>query len=831
MSPATSRAFDPLRFRPLLWMALAALCGVAAGGQWARMVRPDSRSDLNLVLPLIPALLCAVGAVLLWRNALWRRICVAALLFFLFASGAARRLTPPAGDISELVKLEKVPDGAVQPVPVKISGVVADYPRIGDFNVQFPLECSSPRRGRVWISAPFDQKFRIGDRVELLAELQALPWPGNTGERDSSWRFIGASCWCLGRKVVVASRLGIADGYATARRIGMWREGLLRHYETQFRGGGNDASLRLRPFPAASAQVLTAMVFGEGGLSRPLPQILRDDFRASGLSHVLVSSGSQVGFLVVIGLFLLRGLGFKRSPLLLLIVPVLVFYALLAGGAASIWRATLGGFLACCALLTGRDVDGLSVWGAAMLLLLCLDPAVAWSLSFQLTFAATWGMMVVSPALANALTARFGDSYILKLASLSLGAQSATLPLSLLHFGTFSMAGLGANFVAVPLASAMIVSGLIGLIFTPVNLINYYLARGAASLAHVSAALPGAYYEGSPIRLTSAWWCYALLLLAIAPFSFDASELRDTWARRFNKLKSKLSPPVVGGFFLLVALWLWWLQNGPNNPNLRVTMLDVGQGEAILIRSPSGQNVLIDGGSLENQPRSDIGAQVLVPALQSLGVERLDLVVLTHADADHCNGLKEVAQEIPIGAFLDGPGAVQQAPDPAQVDYWELRKVLEAQKVPFIKPRQNDVFPLGEARLQLLGPEMPPLQAENDNCIVSRLDFGNSSFLFTGDIEKEAEERLLQRGANLRCTVLKVAHHGSKGSSSAGFLQAASPKVALISSGRFNSFGHPGAETLHRLNVRGAAIFRTDVSGAIEVDCDRDACRVLPFKG
>jgi competence protein ComEC len=221
---------------------------------------------------------------------------------------------------------------------------------------------------------------------------------------------------------------------------------------------------------------------------------------------------------------------------------------------------------------------------------------------------------------------------------------------------------------------------------------------------------------------------------------------------------------------------------------------------------------------------------VLVPALQSLGVERLDLVLLTHADVDHCNGLASVAREIPIGTFLDGPSASGKPPAPSQVDYWELRKALAAQKVPLLTPSGGQQFRLGEVVLQLLGPDSPPLESENNNSITARLDFGQSSFVLTGDIEKEAEERLLKRGVNLKCTVLKVAHHGSKSSTTPDFLNAANPSVALISCGRYNRFGHPGASTLRQLTDHGAAIFRTDVSGALEVECDRTSCAVSTFR-
>jgi competence protein ComEC len=608
---------------------------------------------------------------------------------------------------------------------------------------------------------------------------------------------------------------------------------LLSHYEAAFRGAGDARTLQMRPFPAANAQLLTAMVFGEGGLSRPLPTVLRDDFRAAGLSHVLVASGTQVAFLTVILLWMARGIGLKRSLLLLLIVPILVLYALLTGGAASIWRATLGGVLLAWALMLGRDVDGLSLWSAALLALLLLDPLSAWSLSFQLTFAATWGLLTLAPALSTLFQRRFGGAKAFDLAAFSLGAQAATLPVSLFHFGSFSAAGLGANFVAVPVAGFMVGSGLLGLVFAPVNWLNYYLTRGIASVAHGFALLPGARLDAAPTSLAWSWACYALFLLAIAPVSLDSGPVLDVWGQKkaaFFAWFSRLRPWLLCALFLGLGLWLFWLWRGPNNPNLRVTMFDVGQGESMLIRTPSGHNILIDGGSLEGRERSDIGAQVLVPALQSLGVERLDLLVLTHSDADHCNGLAAVAREIPIGAFLDGAAALKDEVDPALVDYFELRRTLAARKIPILTPRAGQDFRFGEAKLRILAPSLPLLDSANENCIVARLDFGQSRFLFTGDVEAGGEARLLSRAADLRCTVLKVAHHGSKTSSSPAFLSAASPRVALISCGRYNRFGHPNALPLQRLNGAKISVFRTDVSGALDVTCDKTSCRVAPFR-
>ncbi|MBW3636509.1 MAG: DUF4131 domain-containing protein [Armatimonadetes bacterium] len=289
---------NPLRFRPLMWMAIAAVGGVAAGAAWVEVLGAVSRADVRLLFPIFPALLCAFGAWLARRNGLGWRFFLATALFFAFTASAARRIVPPQGDISALTAIPANLDGPLKPISLQVRGVVADYPRNGDFSTQFPLDCTAPRRGRIWVSAPYGTNVQVGDIVSLQLELSALPTPGNWGERASFWRFIGNGCWCLGRKATVLETLGVEPSAFLARRIALWRQGILEHYERAFRGDGGETALRMRPFPAANAQIMTAMVFGEGGLSRPLPQTVRDDFRAAGLSHVLVASGTQVSVTV-----------------------------------------------------------------------------------------------------------------------------------------------------------------------------------------------------------------------------------------------------------------------------------------------------------------------------------------------------------------------------------------------------------------------------------------------------------------------------------------------------------------------------------------------------
>jgi len=250
-----------------------------------------------------------------------------------------------------------------------------------------------------------------------------------------------------------------------------------------------------------------------------------------------------------------------------------------------------------------------------------------------------------------------------------------------------------------------------------------------------------------------------------------------------------------------------------------------------VIRAPSGRALLIDGGSSGGENRNDVGRAVIAPYLQSLGINHLDAMILTHADSDHCNGLSSVLNEVPVDMALDGAANVRGFHLAAQPDYWELREAWKKRGVRIVAPRAGQKIDLGDGViLTILAPIPPAFESDNENGIVARLDFGTTSFLFTGDIGEAGEERLLQSGADLRCTVLKVAHHGSNKSGTAEFLRAASPRIAVVSCARYNSFGHPAPKTLSNLAQRGASTFRTDRDGAVEITSDGRTCKVQTFR-
>ncbi len=264
-----------------------------------------------------------------------------------------------------------------------------------------------------------------------------------------------------------------------------------------------------------------------------------------------------------------------------------------------------------------------------------------------------------------------------------------------------------------------------------------------------------------------------------------------------------------------------------------MTFLDVGQGDSAVIEAPSGKVVVIDGGGTPGSAPdagADPGSRIVVPFLRSQGISTIDLLIATHPDDDHVQGLLAVTERLAIRTVLDsGLAASPSSPMSALRATWKARGTVVR------VAQRGQRFDLGAgAALEVLHPTVPLLTGtrsdDNNNAIVARLVFGKARILFTADAEQEAEASLLASGQDLAADVLKVGHHGARASSSDAFLEAIKPSVAILSCGRKNRFGHPHKETLKRLDSHKIQPFRTDLQGAIQLKTDGKTLSLAPLK-
>jgi len=570
------------------------------------------------------------------------------------------------------------------------------------------------------------------------------------------------------------------------------------------------------------------------GRRASLPDDLRQDLNDTNTSHLIAVSGYNVT--LVAGLFI-GGLAWLigRRPAAWLALLAIIAYAALVGAQPSVQRAAIMGGMYVVAIALGRQsgaLQGLALAGAGMT---AFDPLLMKDISFQLSFASTIGLVLFAPALRarlEAILARWSSDRelagplrgVIELLAVTVAAIAFTLPITAVNFQRISLIAIPANLLTVPAFPViMIASGLTavgGMIAAPIGtFLGWITYIPVAYLVHVVrllADLPFAAASVDGLTTGHALAYYAALagvvwLTARRPAKM-ALPRAPAWA---SDLLSSLARPLAAlptlGIAIVLALasvLVWLLILGSPGDRLSVTFLDVGQGDAILIRSPSGHNILVDGGPNGEAITAALGRHL------PFWDRHLHLVVLTHPDQDHLAGLVTVLERYDVDQVL----APALTDDSATVRAWQ--EAIAERHIPQREAFAGQWIGLGGgARLSVVyPPPEPPAADEDDNSLVLKVSLGEAAFLLTGDIGADAEANLMSNHADLRAPVLKVAHHGSRASTSAAFLAAVQPLTAVISVGQSNSYGLPAPETIDRLGKR--PVFRTDRHGDIEMSTD-----------
>ncbi len=511
-------------------------------------------------------------------------------------------------------------------------------------------------------------------------------------------------------------------------------------------------------------------------------------FRRSGLAHLLAVSGMNVA--LVAGVAAALGSFFSRRTRLCLVGAAVLLHLALVGPVPSLLRATLMTSAALLGLVLERRAFALQSLAIAAVAMVAAEPALVRNLGFCLSCSATFGLVVLSPLVLRQWTIR---THPLALAlAVSWAAQAATLPWALAAFSYVSPAAPLLNLVAVPLAGLLLV-GALGWIALALLV---PAVRGIAALPLDLAAAPFQLLPGIPpgpwlcLPLPPSWWLgFALAILALAASSSPRAARRALLAGLLLTARPQERNPAGGEVEWVVA--------------------DVGEGDGALLRRGRAA-MLIDGGGGAGQRRfRDLAAQIWLPLLAERGISRLDVAVVTHGDSDHCGGLVDVASYVPIRE-------IWAAPELAEVGC--VRAIRELSRAAFRGLVAGDTGTFADLQFAVLGPQGRIAGKDNDRSLVLALEAEGRRLLLTGDIERHAEAEVLAGFPDgLRCDLLKVAHHGGATSSGAAFLAAAGPRLALISSGVGNRFGHPAREVIERLERARSRWLRTDLSGELAV--------------
>ncbi len=633
------------------------------------------------------------------------------------------------------------------------------------------------------------------------------------------------------------------------------------------------------------APVFEAMLLGE---KTDLDSELKLRYQMGGMIHILAISGLHISILGM-GLFqLLKRIGFGNTGAGIIALGIMLQYGMLTGGSVSAMRAVCMFLLSVGAKIIGRSYDLLTALALSAILLLLDSPAYLYSSSFLLSFGAVAGLGAVSSFLLEITGAK--NKWFKSFLS-SLSVQIATLPVMLVFFGEVSLAGIFLNLFVLPTVSGVLISGLcaciLGLFSIKAAVIAAVPGRALLFLYEQSCILAGKLpfctWVGGLPEIWQSLFYYGCLVLGIAGAVWMARRQAGPGKRGGVAVqKAGLTADIAGkgrshggklaavqwvggkikanyaALFLLAALSagilvLSWKDRG----GLRITCLDVGQGDGIVLEMPGGGVFLMDCGS---SSQKNVGQYQLLPYLKSRGITVLEGIMVSHTDTDHISGIQELLDFMAKGLSsvkvkklllpawaesiqgYDDPG--KQDPENTQGEkkslYGNEEKKDGAGALPELAERagvevifagEGDGMSFGEVEMRFLAPmENASGEDVNEEGLVMELRYRTFRGLFTGDIGEETEQDLLQAGALSDIYFLKVAHHGSRYSTCGEFLEVVKPELAVISCSDSNTYGHPSPETVERLEESGARIAYTMKSGAVTVRTDGEKIRAEGFR-
>jgi competence protein ComEC len=524
-----------------------------------------------------------------------------------------------------------------------------------------------------------------------------------------------------------------------------------------------------------------------------------EEFQASGLAHLLAVAGQNVTLLAVLALPILGAAGLGRRTRLAGVLGLICIYVPLTGAGPSIMRAGAMGAAATVAQLSGRPA---SQWYALMLasaFTLAIDPRAWLDAGWQLSFAAVVGILCLGPHLRRALD-RLPDA-LAEGAAMTVAATLATAPLLAFHFERLSIVSLFANLLALPVVAPIMWVGTLAATAAQfstgaaalLNAVNGFCLAYLAAIAHWSARLPGAVVSlkiGSPLALALA---YIVPAAVVAGYflvrGHRVAKLVRRHRLRVAAIATAACTAVVGSHGGHAA--------GPPK-RFTATFLDIGQGDATLLRTPAGGTVLIDGGPHD---------AAIVTKLRAAGVNSIDVMVLTHSQEDHAGGLAPVLENFPVRVLLDGGTA-----DPLHT---RIVTLAHSHGTRIVVARAGMTIHLGRLRLAVLSPQGPGIEGADPNqaSVVALASYGSLDLLLTADAESDVTLPLTLPDVEL----LKVAHHGSGDTGLRALLERIHPEVAVIEVGAGNRYGHPNQDTLATLERYVPTVRRTDRDGNVTV--------------
>lgn len=546
--------------------------------------------------------------------------------------------------------------------------------------------------------------------------------------------------------------------------------------------------------------LLLAILLGD---KDKLSEDIQESFKTSNLSHMLAVSGAHVSYIILGLTYVLQNsiIG-KKNGKIVCIIFLLAFMAI-TNFTPSVTRACIMAILTLFSSIIYRKSDVYTNISVVALITLIFNPYSLLDLGFQLSYGGTIGIIIFIKRIQEKKSNSKVINYIKQMALVSIYANIIIIPIMMYHFNTVSFTFIISNIMASPILGIIVITGFLFIIASitvkPLTrLIAIFIKPILSILIKISQIC-------SKLPFSN--------ILVVTPYMFNVISY---YAIILYCIKSKKNNKCKIIICLLIVLILINFIIYIFPQKLRIFFIDVGQGDSTLIITPDIKTVLVDGGGSDS---FDVGEKVLLPYLLDRRILKIDYVLISHFDTDHCGGILTIMEKVKVKNIIISEQAEHSE------NYERFKKLMIHKKIRLIEVKKGDKIKIGRySEFKILFPTSRLLSENplNNNSIVAQFNYNNFKMLFTGDIEKLAEQQILKtEKAEIRADILKVAHHGSKTSSIPEFIKAVRPKIALIGVGKNNTFGHPNQQTIKNLENIKCRIYRTDLQGEIIIKIDQ----------
>jgi len=644
----------------------------------------------------------------------------------------------------------------------------------------------------------YREEIGFGKKIEIHGMLESFPFQRNPGEFD------------YGKYLALNDIQGVVTVKGLDHvRIGMEKDG----YSFQALTYSVQKALYHiidHLHSPRHAGFLKGIIFG---YRADIPSDVKQSFLDTGTIHILAVSGSNVAFVAFIFFSILGFFRLPRKAAGVIAILGLIAYMLITGSSASVVRATIMAIVFLCGTFFERKADLYNSISVAALVLLFWNTNTLFDVGFQLSFAAVISLVFFYPRLESLikkiperLKKIKGVDAVLKVFAVSLAAQLGTVPFTAYYFSRISIVSLIANIPVVPISGLNTFIGAAEIMVYSISpwiaklyaAANDFLVWFLLGFVKQAASVPYAYVESWQFN---AMFVAGYYILVIGLFHLNIPRVR---------ICMLMIVLMLGNYTLYSDIWF------RTHPKCTVTVIDVGQGDAIFIEFPNGKRMLVDAGPVSRQ--FDAGERIVVPFLKRKGISKLDYFIITHSHSDHIGGAGSVLKSLRVDTMMMAS---------LTADNHEVNNVLDIARATHtgttIVRTGNQIHIDPNARVYVLHPDSNHIAEKNLNnsSVVLKIVYGTSSILLVGDAEVPTEQRMMSRyGSFLSSNVLKAGHHGSITSTSVDFLNVTRPQMALISVGIHNKFRHPSPFTIWRMKSDSIEIKRTDKSGAIMLESD-----------